>query len=1536
MATKVIVSLSDAAAEELEKTLGRTEIAFDVRWDALLKKPGETPDRPTTEETVSRSERRWVSRRLPQTIELGEVSGAELAVVLLNTFGTDAVTRHFAVAGNAAVEWKIGPAEIAALRASVPADPSEPAPIYFVRRAKLVPTAGPPPSFSTSTVSVAVRPDGFTPTELGLPNNDAPGSVLLDAPLPPAMSRLTWTEVKLGADGSFDARFPQSDTTGWLWWLRASSQVVGFVPESLSKPIRETAILALPPFPEPTSPSGPSPTPQPTGVPAAPSESEIVENPQIYSEDAGAFCKPFSNPERVLSERAFQVIVRVTQPEISARPSRKVKRQVFLHPERASAIAGATLSPGAVARRLPDLAIDVRPVRHLPPAEYVDDVDTMPAGRRRLSAENPVQWEDDIAQYQASSIALGHIIDYRIRWRSNGYSLGKVASSLTLAPRQVKRVQKISFERLERARREESTTFGEEVSDTIDSSRDYDNQVAATLSEWSRGSSYSKSKAGAVGAGFALPSFVIGGGATASSSVSGSEQSGSRATTASEMQRLVDSIRRHGDALRKFESTVVSEVSQTEVVTGTSEVVRNFNYGHSLTIIYHQILRHLKVTTEFGGVRQCLFIPFAVSPFDVARACRFREAISNHLREERFRPTIGHLREVANNFANSKILPGKRSQQPLTWLRGSLYLTMRVERPEDGENEAYDAAKWAVLAKLMGSPAYGVWSKLARLERAARDQRFQQDDAPPIAAKWVNKLRLQAGSQLLDADFTLASAYGYGRQVRVDFNLRGGSIAGLTRELIRTLTVTTRLENKLTPGSAVSVDRAVVRYGTARFERSLTSEPGRDDLVDPETGTPDPQGALLEYPLDPDWDDVDERQEIRNGVAELLEHLNEHVEHYHKAIWWSMDRDRLLMMLDGFYVPWAEDVSVASVVEREPVAIIGNSLVYAVSPAMFIKMGPEDSRAALHNRYAIDKPISDPIHVSLPTDGLYAQSVMDECVALEEHRGSTDWVLDQVDIDPDAIDPSLLGSRRAEIGGVTTPTSLPASIINLQNAPAAPAPSGLAGVLGAVTNADAFRDMAGLAGTQANAAAAMQTAAALATNFGNQAAALRLAKQAADAQKAKNANEKLAAVEGAKRKELVGEGEANKHANKILEQLYDDPADASGFGEGSPFSEALREGTKMPGTRFEASTPTGQLKMTLATWPPPKVTTGWQTANRVVRLAEVQQAIVDTALDEVANWRNGATVLTEREPAQFGHLVRYWLGGINSAIRTNALGQLTAAAIDPATNYAGLLTPAAPTLKPAGDIATEAAAIATTLVGNVTPPTQGDLEARVQTSLGFARNSFEDHRRRGPWSAVWVSNVVRQAAIALGIEVEANGSHSGADELLLAGQGHRVYVMEAYRRAELGLGGYHTFPIGRRRVQLGDIIVQDRRNVTPENVTQYDEIPTMPRRELHGDIVVDVQADHCVAIGGNLSNSVMFRFYPIRNGLLTIDWTEDYAQQASDASAPNFPINNGRAYADPLSIFSTWRIFAILGLHEPTTVEDPDAGMFGLPGVVPA
>lgn len=77
---------------------------------------------------------------------------------------------------------------------------------------------------------------------------------------------------------------------------------------------------------------------------------------------------------------------------------------------------------------------------------------------------------------------------------------------------------------------------------------------------------------------------------------------------------------------------VVQEVTQNEEVTGTVEVVRNINYAHSLTVIYHNILRHLRVDTEFAGARECLFVPFAMKPFTMQRVYRWRETLGSVLK----------------------------------------------------------------------------------------------------------------------------------------------------------------------------------------------------------------------------------------------------------------------------------------------------------------------------------------------------------------------------------------------------------------------------------------------------------------------------------------------------------------------------------------------------------------------------------------------------------------------------------------------------------------------------------------------------------------------------------------------------------------------------------------------------------------------------------------------------------------------------------------------------------------------------------------
>jgi hypothetical protein len=76
---------------------------------------------------------------------------------------------------------------------------------------------------------------------------------------------------------------------------------------------------------------------------------------------------------------------------------------------------------------------------YFPPA-FNNIFDLWDRSRKQMSAEHPIQWDSHSLQYQATTVAVGHILEFRVRTRSNGYSLGSVAKTLTLAPRQTMRM----------------------------------------------------------------------------------------------------------------------------------------------------------------------------------------------------------------------------------------------------------------------------------------------------------------------------------------------------------------------------------------------------------------------------------------------------------------------------------------------------------------------------------------------------------------------------------------------------------------------------------------------------------------------------------------------------------------------------------------------------------------------------------------------------------------------------------------------------------------------------------------------------------------------------------------------------------------------------------------------------------------------------------------------------------------------------------------------------------------------------------------
>jgi hypothetical protein len=1488
------------------------------------------PSADTREKTTDVSETRQFILALPaqSSASLDAVAvGSQVELAVFADERTNQVTRTLKLTDNAvSARIVLTAAELKQLRGPRPIPAAQPSPM--LRTAQFVSIGTVVPNFTRSALNVAaVKLANGGWASLGLDDlfqmaNPVTTSVEWGQAWP-QFGSILWTPVHLAIDGRFSQFFAEGAGDAWLWWLNGSQSAVGIVLDDLSVVQPKMISIPLPAFAVPPAGDREGDCGCDPKVRTDVNESELVNNPDVYAEDPGAFCKPFSNPERILSERPFYSLFRVEQPVVSPEPTGKLDDAVHfdfeVSPKFATrALAANPSQPAADATQNAWNFENIYVKAASLPALYTSGLATINRGRTELNASHPVQWEGDATRYQATTAARGHILEYRVRWRSNGYSLGTVAKTLTLAPRQVRRIQKIDWARTETARRVESTQFAESASDRTDRERQYDDAVQSSLSEWARGESSASQTGVAGGIGFAMGPVVIGGGAAHSNASSSSSQQGGRAVSATEEQNLRDSIRRFGDSLRRLDSVVVTEVTQQETVTGTTEIIRNANYAHSLTVIYYQILRHLKVDTEFAGVRECLFVPFAMKPFTLQRIYRWRETLQKRILDRKYLYALQYLKDVMNNFVGSSVPPDARCDMPLVDLHGSIYINLGIERPKDATDSAFDASAWRILGPFLGLPALNIFSQLSALQSQVRDAIFQRDHAPTIAAKWVDTLQLLANGVVLDVDFTMATAYRFNNTVRVDFtaNLAG---AGLTRRTLSDLTV--KATKPLTPGSVANFVRAAYTYQTSSFERTVSINKGINDLVLVDTGAIDTQGAHVVQVPD-FWELQNLRAEITLAVHDLLQHLNEHVEHYHKVIWWYMDRDRLFMLLDGFYVPGTPGVSIASVVEREPIAIVGNALVFRVSAGSFLGWGIYDTPEKLYNYYWGNQPARDPLYVSLPTDGLYAQTIMDECLALEEHKGDLDWVLDDIEPALGEIDPSLLTSRNAPPAAPATPSPLPSTLINLQNAPAAPDPVGLAGVLGAVTNANAFRDMAGLAGTQAGAQAALTAAAGLATNFGNQAAAIELAKTAKADQATKSANQKLASIKNAKDKGLTDDATAAQQAKDVLSSMNPDSNSVEAPHQNPAITSAIEAAKGVPGSTVEASTAEGSVKVALGDPGIRLASLSDQTIKTfcaffgpgAVAVSEqaMRDAIVKAAVDERALWFDAAgNVIREDANSQFGHLVRYWLGRYGD-VPPNHLAALQAKAIDGTVNY-GLLRNAGTS---DADVNTEVTRVRTDLM-TAAAGAPAVVRSRVESSVRNARDSgvIMPEKSRTAWSAIFVSATVRKVAVDLGIEAMAAGVQEGRNGLLLYHDAHRVYVADAFRRRRAGIAGtYHAFDTTERAVEVGDIIVQDRQAGAIGDVWKFADIPALATtgRQMHCDIVTEVTAgsDHVVTIGGNLGNSARNRAYPVdADGKLVVNREQDYVQENDAGVLPAIPATNVTA---GLRSESTGRIFALL------------------------
>jgi outer membrane protein OmpA-like peptidoglycan-associated protein len=567
-----------------------------------------------------------------------------------------------------------------------------------------------------------------------------------------------------------------------------------------------------------------------------------------------------------------------------------------------------------------------------------------------------------------------------------------------------------------------------------------------------------------------------------------------------------------------------------------------------------------------------------MTAFDNAKALRWRESLQPYLRRPELSPAFDAARRVETKWAEVVTPAGRYGDELITAIIGELELTIIIPLPPIPPKPPEPPAPEKVAEALSPTSGFlGVLTAIATLGASvvasevtktvtqgarataealynevgpeAQYARFQRDVMPGVAVGFANELELWyrgAGGnlvQLTGIDCTLVSDYQPGRPLLV--SVRGTVNNQVKRSDISQLVITSK--KGLPAGCRVLLNTASLRYQTSSFEHAFVTDWRVNDDIELQTptvtiddttkaitvtfpGTGD--GATLYTPIDT-WEQKNPRKEDERLAGELVDHLNDGLEYYHNAIWWTMDANRRYMLLDGFIAPRSGGRSVASVVENRLLGIAGNSLIMPVARGVHldprIKPSKPEETLDLARYYAPSTPIP-PARISLPTRGVFAEAVMGACNACEHMDDTRFWRWEEHPLEELPALPSL-ESRRADLSTTTGPSALPTPVVSIQNAPEAPDPAGLAALIN-LLGQQTFRDITGLAGNQQNAAAAYKQALETATEFGKEAS--KLTQQAA---MLKSLDKAMSSIDKAEAEKKIKPEEAQKLRNSALEKV---------------------------------------------------------------------------------------------------------------------------------------------------------------------------------------------------------------------------------------------------------------------------------------------------------------------------------------------------------------------------------------------------------------
>lgn len=740
---------------------------------------------------------------------------------------------------------------------------------------------------------------------------------------------------------------------------------------------------------------------------------------------------------------------------------------------------------------------------------------SQPLGRVTLDNTHAVDWDLEPTLYQAVSVAHGHLLHFKSEWIADGYSLGDLLYSLPLAPGQKKQIVVFDWERRESASNVQSVDYEESLYNSLSRDRDIFEITKGVIEESMTGKSSATTASASAVIGGVVGGLLFGVSGGVGHSGSTASQDNLRKTSASDLQKIRDRIVQSANAVRSQRSTVVQTVAQGERFEVSSETVANYNHCHAITIQYFEVLRHFKVRQRLADARECLLVPLLMSQFDLSKILRWQEALSTTLINRSLIKGFESAQRIKNQWIDSNFPSGTFASEKILTASGNFQIRFIIRRPDDKLVEVDDVSKpiygpqgmvvgyqkktiqdinednWQSLIPFLGADTPRGFYDLHLKEARNKDEVFHRLLGEKIAQEFVNAITFHVadenGNEISTMNFDASLTSRYRKEGTLNISVRFMGPTQFSRDKVYYLKIRCGAANSLPDYSSITVQSGFIRYKTPHYEGFLCRYESINDDLSPSDGAALYAGPTLDELRDPRKDDI-------ALVNKLIDHLNDNLEYYHKAIWLQMSPERRFLLLDGIILPGNKGLgrSLASLVENELIGIVGNSLVFPVAQGLNLdpNFGLSDS---LFNYYMVSA--TDPISISVPTKGVYAEAMMGHCNSCEEKDESRFWRWEESPIpdSPTAINPISTDSRRAEPGNLQ-PAAFPTSMLNIQNAPNVPDPTGLAGTLSLLGKGDAFRDLTGLSQNQTNALEALKASFETTKTFGQEAAKLELQK----------------------------------------------------------------------------------------------------------------------------------------------------------------------------------------------------------------------------------------------------------------------------------------------------------------------------------------------------------------------------------------------------------------------------------------------------------